>query len=326
MAGPLAEIYSASDSFKRKLVDALRNPRAKLEQIVGDANDRAGNLNQMTYAAAEEGPGRGPATDRLARAMAESYSPMGMTKVVGPQSEALEVARKNAVKMLGLPKNNTAMDRAKALEYAEDRSGSYRSQHTAPTSVDDVGAPAHQLDQVYPADIYSSKAARYYGDGADEISDASLVRRLQAVRNKPDEGMWAHRAVPKNAPNDLQHGDWVTPDKQYAIDHGNAVLNGDYKIISRRVPAKTLFTDANSIYEFGYDRTQRFADGPASIPIMRSSNPANPERSRFAAFDPARVNENDLLAGMLPLGAAVGSEDAREKVNQIVESLRKKKQ
>lgn len=85
MAGPLAEIYSASDSFKRKLVDALRNPRAKLEQIVGDANDRAGNLNQMTYAAAEEGPGRGPATDRLARAMAESYNPAGI--FIGPESK-----------------------------------------------------------------------------------------------------------------------------------------------------------------------------------------------------------------------------------------------
>lgn len=79
MAGPLAEIYSASDSFKRKLVDTLRNPRAKLEQIVGDANDRAGNLMNMTYAAAGEGPGRGPATDRLARAMAESYNPAGIT-------------------------------------------------------------------------------------------------------------------------------------------------------------------------------------------------------------------------------------------------------
>lgn len=79
MAGPLAEIYSASDSFKRKLVDALRNPRAKLEQIVGDANDRAGNLMNMTYAAAGEGPGRGPATDRLAKSMAESYNPGGIT-------------------------------------------------------------------------------------------------------------------------------------------------------------------------------------------------------------------------------------------------------
>ena len=34
-----------------------------------------------------------------------------------PQSEALEIARKNAVKMLGLPENNTAMDRARAMGF-----------------------------------------------------------------------------------------------------------------------------------------------------------------------------------------------------------------
>ena len=84
MAGPLAEIYSASDSFKRKLVDALRNPQAKLEQIVGDANDRARTANEMLYAATDEGPGRGPETDRLAKAMAESYNPMGMTMLKKP--------------------------------------------------------------------------------------------------------------------------------------------------------------------------------------------------------------------------------------------------
>jgi hypothetical protein len=84
MAGPLAEIYSASDSFKRKLVDALRNPKAKLEQIVGDANDRARTANEMLYAATDEGPGYGPETERLAKAMAESYSPLGMTILKKP--------------------------------------------------------------------------------------------------------------------------------------------------------------------------------------------------------------------------------------------------
>ena len=92
MAGPLAEIYSASDSFKRKLVDALRNPMAKFEQIVGDANDRAGNLNEMTYAAVEDGPGRGPATDRLAKLMAESYDPVGMTMLKKPRMSAAKAA------------------------------------------------------------------------------------------------------------------------------------------------------------------------------------------------------------------------------------------
>lgn len=295
MGSPLGSIYSAIDSQKRRLIDALRNPRLAAEQAVGRANDDARALNEMTAAAAKEGLKYGPASEALAMKMANAYSPVGMTTFKAPQAEALETARRNAVKMLGLPENNTAMDRARALVYVDDVKGGYRGQHAAPTMADDVSAPAHQLDRVYPADIYSSQGARYYGDGADQIRDATLVRRLQAVRNKPDEGLWAYRAVPKDAPDFLQHGDWVTPDKQYAIDHGMAVLNGNYKIIRSRVPARTLVSDANSIYEFGYDRSQRFADGPASIPIMRSTKPAHAERSRFAAFDPARVNENDLL-------------------------------
>lgn len=213
-----------------------------------------------------------------------------------PQTEALETARQNAVKMLGLPENNTAMDRAKAMGYVDDIHGkSYRGNHQAPLSVDDVGAPAHALNRVYPDDVYSSQAYRYYGHGADSAQDANLVRRLQALRNRPDADVPIYRAVPKNAPEGINHGDWVTPDRQYAKDHGESVLQGDYKILYDRAPAKSLFTDGNSIYEFGYDKSQKFAQGPASIPIVRSSNPANRERSRFAAFDPAKAGERDLL-------------------------------
>ena len=34
---------------------------------------------------------------------------------------------------------------------------------------------------------------------------------------------------------------------------GEAHLNGKYKIISKSVPAKHLFTDGNSVHELGYD-------------------------------------------------------------------------
>lgn len=41
-------------------------------------------------------------------------------KTVYPQAEALERARKNAVEMLGLPENNTAMDRARAMGFDDN--------------------------------------------------------------------------------------------------------------------------------------------------------------------------------------------------------------
>jgi hypothetical protein len=76
----IADIYSAIDSAKRKGADFIRNPGASLEQMLGSANDRARNLNELTYQATEEeGMGYGPKTQQLANQMAEAYNPIGMT-------------------------------------------------------------------------------------------------------------------------------------------------------------------------------------------------------------------------------------------------------
>lgn len=51
----------------------------------------------------------------------------------------------------------------------------------------------------------------------------------------------------------INPGDWVTPIREYAVSHGRSHLNNKYKIVSKTVPAKHLFTDGNSIEEWGYD-------------------------------------------------------------------------
>lgn len=49
-------------------------------------------------------------------------------------------------------------------------------------------------------------------------------------------------------------GDWVTLDRKYAAQHGESNLGGrgNYKILSKTVPASALWTDGNSIQEWGY--------------------------------------------------------------------------
>ena len=82
MASPLGSIYSTADSFKRKLLDMLTNPVESAQQVVGNANDRAGLLNALTAEAATEGmdggPLMGPKSQQLADMMADAYSPAGM--------------------------------------------------------------------------------------------------------------------------------------------------------------------------------------------------------------------------------------------------------
>ena len=85
MSEALGSLYGTIDSYKRRLADALRNPRLALEQAVGNANDRARNLNEMTAAAGAEGAEFGPASRRLANAMADAYNPAGI--FIGAESK-----------------------------------------------------------------------------------------------------------------------------------------------------------------------------------------------------------------------------------------------
>jgi len=74
----IADIYSYIDSLKRRGSDLIQNPGTSLQQMVGYANDRAGQYNQALSEAAKE-RGYGPNTQALAQQMAEGYSPGGMT-------------------------------------------------------------------------------------------------------------------------------------------------------------------------------------------------------------------------------------------------------
>lgn len=180
----------------------------------------------------------------------------------------------------------------------------YRGSHTAPTR--DYGAPLHDLSQMYPDDIYSSKAAQYYGHGVPYDQKAALI--MQQYKDKPDATVTIYRAVPKEMSNAdkaaeldrhmgaymrrgllpqdahikegskwydwayderdrlrklpdepveginaINAGDWVTLTRDYAKEHGESALRGKYKIISKKVKAKDIYTNADSIHEFGYD-------------------------------------------------------------------------
>jgi hypothetical protein len=136
----------------------------------------------------------------------------------------------------------------------EDRNMlSYRGSHKAPGP--DFGAPLHDLTgggQMYPVDVYSSKAAQYYGTGYPK-ADKEAFALANRVRGNPDAEVTMYRAVPKDSSiGSINAGDWVTLSKDYAKNHGESVLDNDYKIISQKVKAKDLWTNADSIHEFGY--------------------------------------------------------------------------
>ena len=139
------------------------------------------------------------------------------------------------------------------MKMVDDNLLSYRGSHKAPSP--EFGAPLHDLTgggQMYPADVYSSKAAQYYGTGYPK-ADKEAFALASKVRGNPDAEVTMYRAVPKDESiANINAGDWVTLSKDYAKTHGEAVLGNDYKILSQKVKAKDLWTNADSIHEFGY--------------------------------------------------------------------------
>lgn len=134
------------------------------------------------------------------------------------------------------------------------------------------GAPLHDLTQIYPDDIYSPNAVRYYGTG-DDVMDRESLRKVNAYKGNPDAPVTMYRAVPANLPQDVKinNGDWVTLSPSYAKLHGEGPLGGDYRVIQQNVPARKLFTSGDSIHEFGYDESgkisSRFSNGTAALQL-----------------------------------------------------------
>ncbi len=95
-------------------------------------------------------------------------------------------------------------------------------------------------------------AKEYYDEISREIDMLRNAKHLGEMRN-------------------INAGDWVSPVRDYAKHHGNLYLGGKgkYRVFSKRVKAKHLFTEGNSLLEFGYDpdnNPRRLSSGEVKIP------------------------------------------------------------
>jgi len=126
---------------------------------------------------------------------------------------------------------------------------SYRGSHLAPNAKT-YGATLDDLTKILPEDVYSQQGKQLYGLGDRLIDSEWRIAALKA-RGKPNAEVEIFRAVPKGV-KDINNGDWVSTSKAYAKQHGESTLNGEYEIISKKVPAKTLSTEGYP-YEYGYN-------------------------------------------------------------------------
>jgi len=135
-----------------------------------------------------------------------------------------------------------------AAEPESERTNAYAGEHEAPDH--DNGQPLYDLSGIYPADFYAGRASDY-GD------NPRCIGIMLNMHNRPNAPIRVYRAVPRDVARKLNPGDWVTIDRNYAVEHGRDNLRNDYHIVSKTVFARDLFTDGNSVEEWGYDPQPR---------------------------------------------------------------------
>ena len=140
----------------------------------------------------------------------------------------------------------------KAEEAGYSASDDWRMAHRAPNR--NSGVTIDNADEVYGGDgsIHSMHALQYYGEGRSY--DAKAISVLYKAWRDPEGSITVYRAVPADVKDgQLRNGDWVSPTREYAQEHGERYFEDGFRILEQDVPVKHLYVDGNSIHEFGYD-------------------------------------------------------------------------
>lgn len=110
---------------------------------------------------------------------------------------------------------------------------------------------AHMMKRgTFPPGVDSSKYknySEYYDHASNEINRLKSLPEQPAVKHS------------------INPGDWVAISKAYADEHGKDNLNGKYKVVSKTVKAKELFTSGDSFHEWGWHPTIKEDEAPANV-------------------------------------------------------------
>lgn len=294
------------DSFSNTYAQARDLDRAENKQLEQNNPWTYGGANLVGGVAMPMGmAGQGLKGAVKAGGIAGGLTGYGMSENTNPYALALDTATGAGLgagagaALYGAGKVATNPQVQKfAKDYIADESGAlkllpdsqnYRIAHTAP-----LKSGANTLDNIsdiYPDDIYNpSTAWRYYGHGGDSVNmDKKTAQIISKYKNNPEAEVTIYRAVPKGVKN-INSGDWVTVNKDYAASHGKAHiyqgLSGggkkEFDIIEKKVKAKNLSTDGNSIHEWGYN-----ADESGALKLFNNNDTTKLYRGLTKEYDPS---------------------------------------
>jgi len=204
-----------------------------------------------------------------------------------------EIARRNAVKELGLPAENTAADRARKIGFQTAPSkATYHGargdiQGPIDPAMSDFGFHTGTLDQAEHRLKAFATPGEVYAEGGNVIP--LLADRYANLLKVKDEGSFhADALAPQLAAKGIVSREWA---KKVVKDVGS-----DWKAAKEYDDLIRRTMEQNGYDGIKYQNAQEGAGASFAF-----SNPSR-IRSRFAAFDPAQRNSPNLLASYSPLG------------------------
>lgn len=232
-----------------------------------------------------------------------------------PQQEALDTAQRNAALPieeggLGLPKDNTPEMRAKAMGHdvpayhgttvweADDgrKLGDIQAFNRL-ASTEIVGRKP-SLDQV---GIWASDRPDELGAGMYSGSQGAIYPLLLRMENPKTTSFEQMARTASNLSSGEPLGAGVVPKVSDVEPYRQMLKEQDFDSLMIKAKQGSPYTE--------------FADQTGYVLLEPSQ-----VRSRFAAFDPKRRNEADILAGVLPLGL-LADEEQRKKIYELMPSL-----
>lgn len=212
-----------------------------------------------------------------------------------PQQEALDTAQRNAALPieeggLGLPKDNTPEMRAAAMGFNLNEKLYHGTEGDFVAFQKSPRMNTYATEDPKIADIYAMSERRANNAGPNIIPLVARGNKLKVSDYEQADAGNFNGGFFSNNVADALGIPWQ-------------------RNIVKRLP------------EYGYDRLE-VTDMADLGGIQTQHMFPEPEvlRSRFAAFDPKRRNEADILAGVLPLGL-LADEEQRKKIYELMPSL-----
>jgi hypothetical protein len=212
-----------------------KEPMASRKDVVGE--QEGSTPADDDYRGQHQAPGRedgAPAHDLTGNAVYpdDIYSANGL-RYYGTGSELDGEAYSTLSSLHGRPRREVTIYRAVPHDETEVEELSRLLKELA----------AYQRRRILPKGIGGKTGF----DGESEWYDQAATRRDELLA-KEESG-----TLKKGNRLSINRGDWVTISRAYAKDHGESALNGKYKLISKTVLARDIYTAGDSFLEWGYD-------------------------------------------------------------------------